>query len=422
MKHTTLACIKSSHYVRTKPLTLWFLNHDIDTDEARRQALEFKRQGLGGFFMHWINGAAPYMGERWLDSVGELVGMAAATGLEAWLYDEAWCPSCFAGGRILARRPDLRAKSLWHKTCDVEPGGTANIDFELMNPLAVFAAPLVNGVPDMTRVERLDGLLGTAVMDFAPPFRHKDGYYPHVKPLEHWRAAGNGFRWLLQWKAPASSSWRVYVFCEQLMNAGSKTWIDVLNPESVQCFLEETHEKYAARFLKYFGNVIPGIMTDEYKHPPMPWTTTLPTLYAERYSEDLMAALPALVDPSIKNCRQVRINYHRLSSDLFRQNYTAPMASWCRQHNLFLTGHISPEEDLSGEVAYTGNIAAHLRHFDMPGTDLIMQAVGDRERPALNLGPRMASSVARQQGRGRAFVEVGACCDEGLSLEQLKYR
>lgn len=402
------------------PLFLWFLDHELDHGELRRQVREFKAKGWGGFFMHWIIGE-PYLGQRWLDALEVCIEAAAEAGLEAWLYDEAWCPSNFAGGRVLARRPDLEAHMLWHVIRDVAASGELCLDFELANVIRVVALPLKNGVPQPDGARDLTVELGTVLLDPAPPYRHTNGYYPHVKPLVHWRKASRQRFWRLRWRPPAGT-WRVYVFCDRgAWSVNHINFVDILNPDGVAEFLAETHEIYAKRFGKYFGTVIPGVMTDEPKYLPLPWTPRFPAEFQKRTGIDLLDTLPVLVDAAVPGGAYVRAEYVRVAGDLFRENFIAPMAKWCHEHNLLLTGHISPEEDPSGEVDYLGSLARLLESFDLPGTDLIIQAVGDAERPALNLGPRVASTVALQQGKERVFVEVGACCEEDMSLEDLKH-
>ena len=409
--------------VGTAPLFLWFLNHELTPEELRRQVGEFKAKGWGGFFMHWISGGEPYMGRRWLDALDVIIEAASEQGMEAWLYDEGWCPSGFAGGRVLAQAPELQMHTLWHATRDVAQGREVVLDFDLMQVLTVVAMPLADGIPQPELVVDLQEELGPVQVDQAPPYRHDWGYYPHGEPiLLHWRQSAKRRVWRLRWTPPDQRTWRVHVICARGVLQWDQTdHIDVLNPRAFEAFLKETHEVYARRFAHHFGRTVPGIMTDEAKFLHMPWTARLPEVYEQRFGRALMADLPALFDPHIPECRLARGRYHRLVSDLFRESFVEPMGAWCRQHGLRLTGHISPEEDVTYETDYTGSIARALESFDAPGTDLIIQAVGDAERPGLNLGPRLASSVARQHGRSRVFVEVGACCEEEVSLEELKH-
>ena len=407
--------------ITAKPLILWFLNHNLQEERLRSQIAEMKQQGLGGFFMHWLDCEEPYMSAHWLRALDVIIDEAARQGLEAWLYDEAWCPSCFAGCRILAQRPDLQLKTIWGKKFDLLDGKVFSFDFELMKILRVCAMPTRNGIPIPDEAIDLSRELGTVIDGSPTPYRHKHGYYPHVKPVEHWRNSGSKHLWRLKWQPPAGE-WRIYILCiREMLTHEGQNQLDVLNPESIALFLEETHEVYKKRYAQYFGNIIPGIMTDEPKYWPMPWTKTLPDKFEQRYKIAFTEIAPALFDESFPNAAALNVAYHQLTSDMFRENYIVPMGNWCRKHNLRLVGHISPEECLREEVLYTGSIPRLLESFAIPGTDLIIQAVGDRNNPALNLGPKMASSVASQCGKREVFVEYGACCNENLSLTELKH-
>ncbi|NQU12301.1 hypothetical protein HQ590_16010, partial [bacterium] len=404
-----------------KPLFLWFLNHGYNEDEAVRQLRFMKEQGAGGCFMHWINGGEPYLGPRWLASVGSIVEICAAEGMEAWLYDEAWCPSGFAGGRILASHPELRLQQVWHEVHDLGSDREQSFRFELMEPLAIVAMPLANGRPQPDRAVDLTDALGTVTTGQEEPYRHDWGYYPHGgEPVLHWRQGHTQRLWQLTWRPPGGT-WRLYVFFARQAVDADNTWMNVLDRAAVDAFIAETHEVYAKHFSSHFGTVIPGIMTDESKFNAFPWSRALNTLFERSMGRSLISCLPHLVDAALPGHETIRLAYHSLVSDLFHRNFIEPMAQWCQDHGLLLTGHISPEEDPSHEVHYTGSIARHLAHFDIPGEDLIIHAVGNAERVGLNLGPRLASSAARQHGRTRVFSEVGGCCEEHVSLAELKH-
>ncbi len=406
-----------------KPAVFWFLNSDLDNNELRSQLRTMHEHGIGGTFMHWILGGPGYMSETWLRALDVIIEESGKLGMNAWLYDEAWCPSCYAGGIILAERPDLQAKTLWSKQIDVSSRNKITFNFDLMKVLSVVALPLKDGIPQLDNPVDISSYIGPCAEAQEKPYRHDWGYYPFIKPHLHWRSAIKGtMKWQLQWEAPAGNDWRVYVFCQrEMLQWDGFNRLDVLHPESIQYFLKETHEKYAQRYSKYFGNIIPGIMTDEYRFLPACWTEKFPQHYKRSYNKDLIKVLPALVDDSIPESRIVKANYHRLVSDLFIKNYTLPMKDWCDRHNLILTGHISPEEHATNEIKFAGNAARHIKYFDMPGADIIIPKIGNREYSVLNLSPHLAASVAHQEGKSRVFIEAGACCNENLSLELYKY-
>jgi hypothetical protein len=407
--------------IGNKPLLLYFLNSELERERLIRQIRAMHEKGFGGFYMHWLDCMEPYFGKTHLEALQVCIEEAARLGMEAWLYDEAWCPSCYAGGRVLARRPELQLKSLHISQFDVQAGETLREGFDLMCPLAIGSVPLADGAPAGV-MDDLRDYLGTTRPGVGKPYRHDWGYYPHVEFLEHWRTARQDISWSIKWTNNTAVSRRVYtVFVRDRYFFDRMNRLDVLNPQSIQEFIGETHEKYAEYFGRYFGNVIPGIMTDEPSFGVMPWTDSLPDLFKSRYGYDLVAHLPGLIDSAYPGAEGLRMDYYRLISELFDRNYLSPMSEWCKKHNLLLTGHISPEECLTLEAVYSGNIMRHLQYFDIPGTDLIIQKVGNRENAALNIGPKQAASVAAQQGEAEVFVEYGACCEENLSLPELKH-
>ncbi len=414
---------KIENKLNTKPIVFWFINSEPDTEELRLQIREMQRHGIGGFFMHWMPGAPGYMSENWIQVLDIIIDEAQKVGMDAWLYDEAWCPSCYAGGRILAERPELQAKTLWSKKQDIKGGEYTEIKFDLMKIISIVALPIQKGIPQLEQAIDISEYAGPCAEQLNTPYRHDWGYYPFTKPVLHWRAAIKGnMRWQLKWQSPDDNDWRVYIFCQrEMLQWENFNRLDVLNPESIKYFLKETHERYAEHFSSHFGKTIPGIMTDEFKFLPAAWTNKLPEYYQQRYNVNLISKLPALIDNDIPESPVVKANYHYLLSELFVNNYTIPMQKWCNEHNLILTGHISPEEHGTIEVKFAGNIAAHLKYFDMPGSDIIIHKIGDKENPVLNLSPRLASSVAHQQGISKVFTEAGACGNEDLSLEQFKY-
>ena len=58
-----------------------------------------KEMGLGGYFMHSRTGLiTEYLGKEWFELINEVADVAAADGMEAWLYDEDRWPSGWRKG------------------------------------------------------------------------------------------------------------------------------------------------------------------------------------------------------------------------------------------------------------------------------------------------------------------------------------
>ena len=84
--------------------------------------------------------------------------------------------------------------------------------------------------------------------------------------------------------------------CVCLYDRTNSSVVDILNPEIVQKFIEETHEKYYERFKDQFGRVLMGFFTDEpqYFRYQTAYSPVMLKAYRERYGEDLLKELGAL--------------------------------------------------------------------------------------------------------------------------------
>ena len=100
-----------------RPAPFWALNDLLENDELRRQINEFKRGGMGGFFMHARSGLlTPYLSSQFMDNIAACADEARKLGLNAWIYDENGWPSGIAGGMVINQSVKNQAKRL---TCTV---------------------------------------------------------------------------------------------------------------------------------------------------------------------------------------------------------------------------------------------------------------------------------------------------------------
>lgn len=96
-----------------RPAPFWALNDLLDNDELRRQVNEFKRGGMGGFFMHARSGLlTPYLSSQFMDNIAACADEAKKLGMNAWIYDENGWPSGIAGGMVINQSIKNQAKRL----------------------------------------------------------------------------------------------------------------------------------------------------------------------------------------------------------------------------------------------------------------------------------------------------------------------
>ncbi|MBE5783915.1 MAG: hypothetical protein E7329_11435 [Clostridiales bacterium] len=191
--------------------------------------------------------------------------------------------------------------------------------------------------------------------------------------------------------------------------------VDILNPEIVDKFIVETHEKYYARFGKDFGRVMKGFFTDEpqYFRWDTAYTPVMQKEYQKLYRADLLDELGAL----FVDCRQakrLRYRYWKLMNDLYTENFAKKIFDWCTQHNCQLTGHTIIEETLFGQMACCAGVMPFYQYEHKPGIDWLGRKIRDE------ITPRQVSSVAQQLGKKHVLTETFACAGWDVNPRELK--
>ena len=336
----------------------WAWNAKLDPEKLRDQIRTMKAMGMGGFYMHSRTGLdTPYLSEEWFECISSCIDEAEKLGMEAWLYDEDRWPSGAAGGIVTA---DDRFKMRKLKYCqgDAPESGVVLARFELDC--------------DGNRLKSFRRLAG----DETP--------------------SGDFYTF-----------YREFMECSSWYNG--ETYLDTMNPEAVQEFVNVTHEEYFKRYADKFGKVIPGIFSDEpcYIHGDvllsMPWTDKLPEEFRKSYGYDIMENLPELFFFGKYEVSRVRHDYYDLITRLFTESFTGVIGKWCGKHHLPMTGHTLAEDYLSGQALYCGSAMRFYEHMQIPGVDVLT------EHWNVFNTVKQCTSVARQQGKERVMTESYAC-------------
>jgi len=151
---------------------------------------------------------------------------------------------------------------------------------------------------------------------------------------------------------------------------------DMLNPAAVDCFIRLTHEKYYQWFGKYFGNVIPGIFTDE---PSFIYTSNADGLYPyyEGVEQDYTAECGSDLKADMIAFRQGNDTPHfpgvfrRLIGERFQKSFITRVADWCDRHGLLLAGHTLNDEAPLAATFETGEWFGFIEKMSIPGVDEI---------------------------------------------------
>ncbi len=159
-------------------------------------------------------------------------------------------------------------------------------------------------------------------------------------------------------------------------------YIDVLNPETTNSFIDLVYEEYWRRFKKYFGKVIVGFFTDEpgmYNNfadsdpNSIPWTENLPKHFKKINGYSLEKSLDFIFENQGHRSIEIRIDYWKTISKLYQESYFKPIQEWCHKRGVLFIGHVLTEEDMVNTARTQGNFFATMKYLDFAGYDLLSQ-------------------------------------------------
>ena len=397
-----------------QPLYLWMWNEVVTEERITNQLDMMKAQGAGSVWALPVpsehrpesnptNLKPEYLTDEFMDRFEFYVEEMQKRDMMVWLYDEGGWPSGSVCGRVVREDPSLGQQYLERQ--EIRP--VYEDSFEV--PEDCLAAFAFQG----------------------------DRLLKRLEPGEAEEIIGRGGKY---WPA---DDVRIEIYrakIRETRNYYYPPYPDMLNPRTIEAFIRMTHERYNKRVKKYFGNVIPVIVSDEmnFGHNPV-WTEGLLEGFKKDKGYDLADKLPSIFGGDSDKDQRVRIDFHDWCTRRFAES-CATIQDWCRQHGVMFSGHLGPEDETLAPYLYGRNLMRVLRYHDIPGTDTIFRQIfpypkasaeqdaaaareaGISEIKHLNhYFPKYTSSVAHQEGYRRSFSESFAVYGSGLSFEEMKW-
>ncbi len=190
---------------------------------------------------------------------------------------------------------------------------------------------------------------------------------------------------------------------------------DILNPDVVTAFIQETHEQYYSRFRESFGRELAGFFTDEPQY--YRWATSyspwVAKAYEEEFGEDICDGLIALFHRE-ESGYAFRVRYYTLMNRLYTEHYYQRLYDWCEAHSCMLTGHSLEENGLYQQMMGGAGVMPTYEFEHVPGIDCLDIAC-DR-----TIMPIQVGSVAAQLGIRHVLTETFACCGHDTTPRELK--
>ena len=354
----------------------WSWNGRLEPTRLQRAIEAMHAAGMGGFFMHSRYGLkTAYLSDEWFTCVSACIDKARQLGMKAYLYDEDRWPSGTAGGAVTRDHVEFRAQQILPSEKSDLPAHHERLSFF-----------------------RLDRDADGHVTGYAPA----DALAPGVVAFDIETLEPTGWH-----------------------NDGA--YVDTMNPDAVGEFIRLTHQAYADRYGRDFGELIPAIFTDEpnvrsrVEAPTvfdcrLPWTAELPREFVQRHGYDLRDHLPELFFTvgGVESSR-VRHDFWQTVTELFVEAFSAQIGRWCGNHGIASTGHMLAEQTLLSQASLVGACMPHYEHMQWPGIDILTDQADEL------ITAKQCSSVASQLGLERTLSELYGCTGWDWPLEGHKF-
>ena len=359
------------------PMPFWFWNDSFDEAKIVSQIQKMYSKGVNGFVIHpriGIPRDIPYMSDKYLHYVKCAVEEADRLGMKVILYDEGMYPSGSAHGMIVKKHPDFASRGI---RCEESTKSVPCLSEGERLVFTFTAKKISDNALDRASIKEYKG----GALDDGCVFLHLIEGFSHG----HIRGIHIGED---DWENPPSAA-------------------DILRRESVECFIELTHERYYNALSKYFGNTVIGIFTDE--------PSVLGRGEDKRMNEWTIGFAQELKNVGVYSCdivamwydvgeetAKIRKKYAKAVCNRLENSFYKPLFEWCNKHNIALVGHPRKSADIG-----------FLKYFHIPGQDLVFRKVAPEDDKAIggidSIQAKCSSDAARHRGQRRNLNECFAC-------------
>lgn len=359
---------------RSCPLLVF--NEIISESEIDRMIDDLKNNGFGGFFVHPRPGlVTEYKSDEWYSLFQYAVMKGKELGMDVWIYDENSYPSGFAGGHVPSQYPESynQGQGLLLEKVNLIPENVEQFYLCLLKQANSF----IDITPSISKYIGKEGEY----------YLYKKTYYQK----SNWHA---GF-----------------------------SYVDLLVPGVTEKFIDVTMKGYEKSIQESFGNVVPGIFTDEpniVTSGGLRWTPDLFDVFKKKWGYDLQPYLP-LLSEEIGEWKMVRYQYMETLLQLFVDRWAKPWFNYTEKHNLKWTGHYW-EHGWPNMNDGPDNMAMYAWH-QMPGIDMLFNQFNETS-PQAQFGNVRAvkelRSVANQMDYKRTLSETYGGGGWDLTFKDLK--
>ncbi|MBQ8526613.1 MAG: hypothetical protein IJ460_07865 [Clostridia bacterium] len=354
----------------------WSWNSRLEEGALSRQIHAFKDMGFGGFYMHPRGGmATPYLSEEYMHCISHCIQEAKGADMLACLYDEDRWPSGYAGGKV-TENPVFRQRAL-------------------------YVTKDKNTLPYIEPDSKKALAEGSAYMVACFDIEFDENNY--IKSC-------------IRCDAESEEKFTKYYFYCQANEPSDRfnfyTFSDLFMKEAAEKFTQVTHKPFYEWFGADYGGTVPTIFSDEPRHRPHEWikedgssegvfywSYNLPESFKREYGYDITDRLPYIVWDRANIHSNERYDYFNHCTDLFAKAFFGSVTEATSAQGLMYCGHLMLEDELYGQLRWTGDSMRLYPYFDIPGIDILFDRIEF-------VGAKQAQSVVRQYGKEAMLSEL----------------
>ncbi len=385
------------------PAVMWFTSGEIDEQEMTRQLEGFHAQGMRDFFIHPSTGTlGDYLGPQFFRMVRHARNEAKRLGMRYWIYDEYNWSSGVAAGQVFKRAPWAHGSCILRIEQLVGAGESARI-----------------AMPERERFHT-ELLLATKNSEAFSPLVEGD----FVLFKNETDAAEKIELFVSKWDLGKIAALKN----SPVVEADEEGYLDTLDPEAVEAFIDSTHEKYKAEIGEDFGGCVKGVFCDEVityfdfhewgdeDFKTLPWS--------RRFAERFMALKgydirPRLCDLFGGEDKMLLVDYWEAVAAMMMEGFAGKTQAWCQRNGLIATGHIDGEESILSQVYRSGDMYEFYKRFDMPGIDSILTYFRLKDY-TFAITPKLVSSAAHFLHKERTLCETFTISGWEITLADMK--
>ncbi len=380
-----------------------------------------------------------FMGEKWWSDLSLIISECKRLNMKVWILDDSHFPSGFANGAV--KQADKKLKKVHLKCYTIHVKGEDKyLKINYFKKMLMSAKnPMEINISDyatfkIVAAKRKDGTSFEV-----------DGNFIDLSPF----IKGS----FIEWEVP-EGYWSIFIISKELNAcAGKNDYINFLQKESVQLFIDAIYEPHYKHFKDEFGNTIAGFFSDEpgfyndlsdkYNfdrnigiNMPLPFSDEFEQRLIKEYGEEYLLKLPALFCECGEETSLIRYQYMDALTKSYQENFSIALGKWCEERNVEYIGHVLEDNNSHTRLGpSTGHYFRSMSGQHMSGADIVLQQILPennyfkygylnneiRDGEFYHYGLlHLASSAAHIDPRfkGRAMCEVFGAYgwSEGLSL------